>query len=67
MACNGEVGQDLVTDIYNSEAKQLNSSFIDNRHDQSLFSVSRKLVGSIQLKHIEMKPQMQNPFWMTRI
>ena len=37
----------LFTDAYNDEARQAYPGFKDNRHDQSVSSVTRKLIGSI--------------------
>lgn len=42
----------LITDIYNEEASQLDNDFIDNRHDQSLHSITQKKYGSIVKKWI---------------
>ncbi len=61
----------LITDHYN----QLNqcSEFIDNRHDQSILSLSRKKYGSIILSDetwftpFGNKESMDYPFWATRI
>ena len=37
----------LFTDHYNREAKLVDSQFKDNRHDQSVSSVLRKIIGSV--------------------
>mmetsp|Transcript_4338 Transcript_4338/g.9715 ORF Transcript_4338/g.9715 Transcript_4338/m.9715 type:complete len:308 (-) Transcript_4338:119-1042(-) len=37
----------LITDKYNNEAKTVDTQFKDNRHDQSISSVSRKQLGCI--------------------
>jgi hypothetical protein len=34
---------DLFTDKHNEKSKEINSVFIDNRHDQSIFSIIVKL------------------------
>ena len=38
----------LFTDKHNEKAKQVNPDFFDNRHDQSISSVARKLLGCVQ-------------------
>jgi hypothetical protein len=58
----------IITDMYNKTAKKLNRSFVDNRHDQSLFSVSRKLLGSVVIHADETNPpKQQYPFWALRL
>jgi hypothetical protein len=58
----------IITDNYNTDAQKLNSSFIDNRHDQSLFSVSRKLIGSVVIDENETDPPNRKyPFWASRL
>ena len=60
----------LVTDHYNKMEQY--SSFIDNRHDQSILSLVRKIHGSIVLKdETWFKPfgndkSLKYPFWATR-
>ena len=60
----------LFTDYYNSNQE---SYFIDNRHDQSVSSVIRKIYGSIILKdetffeHFGNKTSLDYPFWATRL
>ena len=57
----------LITDIYNEEAKKLDPLFKDNRHDQSIFSVSRKILGYVAISGKESKdakPDM--PFHVMR-
>ena len=57
----------LITDRYNKEAKHVYSGFRDARHDQSLFSVSRKIVESVVLKDDTWPPNnVTNPFWASR-
>ena len=34
----------LITDRYNEDAAEIDSAFVDNRHDQSIMSVSRKII-----------------------
>jgi hypothetical protein len=53
----------LFTDKYNEEAKRLHPEFIDNRHDQSILSVSRKMIGSVVIPD-ETYPNY--PFWASR-
>ena len=64
----------LFTDYYNDMNK--NNFFIFNRHDQSIFSIIRKLFGSIILKDetylvfggkFGSKKSLKYPFWATRI
>mmetsp|Transcript_29531 Transcript_29531/g.49052 ORF Transcript_29531/g.49052 Transcript_29531/m.49052 type:complete len:317 (+) Transcript_29531:126-1076(+) len=58
----------IVTDKYNKETKQLHPDFIDNRHDQSVFSVARKLSGCVAYPD-ESYPsgQKDKPFWASRM
>ena len=59
----------LITDYYN---KNQNAYFKDNRHDQSIFSVIRKLNNPIIIKdETYFKPfgnteSLKFPFWATR-
>ena len=58
----------LVTDHY---SKNQNGYFIDNRHDQSIFSIIRKLNDSILLDdetffNFGDKVSLNYPFWATR-
>ena len=53
----------LLTDRYNREAKSLDPEFNDARHDQSILSVSRKIVGSIVISDEIGPRQLQFPFW----
>ena len=58
----------LFTDFYN---KNQEPYFIDNRHDQSIFSVIRKLGNPILLKdetwfHFGDEKSLHYPFWATR-
>ena len=57
----------LFTDKYNKEAKRHDAKFRENRHDQSVSSVSRKIVGSIVIPQ-ELVPSnsKQFPFWASR-
>lgn len=58
----------VFTDRYNDEAKRFDPAFKDNRHDQSVLSVSRKIVGSIEIDDESYPPgQTRYPFWATRI
>jgi len=42
----------LITDAYNEESAEIDAEFIDNRHDQSLHSVTQKKYGSVVKKWI---------------
>lgn len=55
----------IITDKYNLDTLNMSSSFIDNRHDQSLLSVSRKLLGSLLVQ--DDPPEDQLPIWQSRI
>ncbi len=58
----------VFTDRYNGEAKRFDPAFKDNRHDQSVLSVSRKIVGSIVIDDESYPPgQTRYPFWATRM
>ena len=57
----------MITDKYNGETKKTNPSFKENRHDQSIMSVSRKLLGCDRIDGFETKgakPDM--PFHVMR-
>lgn len=57
----------LFTDKYNDEARRANDQFKDNRHDQSILSVARKVLGSVVLKTEAYPPGMFGmPFWASR-
>ena len=44
----------MVTDAYNGESRGLHpGDFVENRHEQSLASLSRKVLGSILLSNTE--------------
>ena len=53
----------LITDRYNFN--QMNY-FNENRHDQSIFSVIRKIFGSVIIKDETDKKYTNRPFWATR-
>ena len=56
----------IITDLYNRLTHR--RGFRDNRHDQSIFSVSRKIVGSVAVKDSTWPPtQCDMPFWASRI
>jgi len=57
----------LITDKYNGQGQK--SYFIDNRHDQSVFSLMRKKYKSIVLPNeIDNNAKIDKfPFWATRI
>ena len=57
----------LITDRYNDEAKENNPEFKDNRHDQSIMSVSRKKLGCVRIDGLESKNAQPNkPFQVMR-
>ena len=58
----------LFSDIYNDGSRMIDPFFVDGRHEQSIMSVVRKLIGSIVLKDETWPPPLpQFPFWATRI
>lgn len=44
----------LITDMYNREAKILEREFRENRHDQSIHSLARKVHGSLEINYKEL-------------
>ena len=61
----------LITDYYNKNNQ--NKEFINNRHDQSVFSIIRKIHGSIVIsdetyfkERFNSKIAQKFPFWATR-
>ena len=57
----------LITDKYNGQGKSAYPGFKDNRHDQSIFSVSRKQMGCILLPSKQYPPgNATSPIWSTR-
>lgn len=62
----------LFTDHYNAQNKVRRNGFIDNRHEQSVFSVIRKKYGTVLLKDETWFVKFGNaesksyPFWATR-
>jgi hypothetical protein len=55
----------LITDNYNNNQS---SGFTENRHDQSLLSLTRKIHGSINISGDEFETRNNiYPFWATRI
>lgn len=55
----------LITDYYNNKQDEY---FIDNRHDQSITSILRKIHGSIVLPHetwYDRSDKFKYPFWET--
>ena len=57
-----------ITDMYNAETKRINAGFVDNRHDQSIMSVTRKIVGSAVFPDDTWPPgNLNNPIWASRI
>ena len=58
----------LFSDNHNDENRKLDPMFIEGRHEQSIMSVVRKLIGSVVLKDETWPPPLpQFPFWATRI
>jgi hypothetical protein len=58
----------IITDKYNGEEKALNPGFKDNRHDQSISSVSRKIHGCEKVSGRESKGnQPDKPFHVMRL
>jgi len=58
----------IITDKYNGEEKALNRGFKDNRHDQSISSVSRKIHGCENVSGRESKGnQPDKPFHVMRL
>ncbi len=58
----------LITDKYNDQTSSANPFFKENRHDQSIFSVTRKQGGCLLLPSKDYPPgNKQFPFWATRI
>lgn len=45
----------MITDEYNEETRKINPVFKENRHDQSIMSVSRKLLGCVRIDGFESK------------
>ena len=64
-----EVDPWLITDKYNEEAKHMNPGFKDNRHDQSIQSVAKKLLECVTLSAAEhhLKAEADKPFRSSRI
>ena len=63
----------MFTDHYNSNNSVQHSEFKENRHEQSLFSLLRKIHGSVVIDGDEswMQPfgkgeSLKYPFWATR-
>lgn len=66
---NGILEKDawLFTDKYNEETKKLNPKFEDARHDQSVLSLTRKLVGFLKFPDDTYPPgRLEMPFWAAR-
>ena len=58
----------IITDKYNREAREYNDEFRDNRHDQSIISVSAKMVGCITVDYDEADlKEPDKPFHITRM
>ena len=55
----------IITDRYNGQTKKLNDDFFDNRHDQSVQSVSRKIKGVVLVPNPHQKPW--EPIWWSRM
>jgi hypothetical protein len=57
----------LFSDNYNDESEMINPLFKGARHDQSISSVSRKLIGSVVLPDETWPVGNESvPFWATR-
>jgi hypothetical protein len=62
----------LASDDHSASSKAVNKAFMENRHDQSLFSVMRKIHGSVVVPHPCEFPNFWDgaalsfPFWATR-
>jgi hypothetical protein len=59
----------LTTDLYNMHARTLVPRFMENRHDQSLGSVSRKVIGTIRIRGWGGETTCGSgagPFWVCR-
>jgi hypothetical protein len=55
------------TDKYIEETKRLHPEFIEHRHDQSILSVSRKIIGSVVIPDETYPLGHPNyPFWASR-
>jgi hypothetical protein len=67
--CNSVLYSDpwLITDRYNENASLADNRFLDNRHDQSIMSVARKLLGSLVIKDSTYPPNIRYPFSASRI
>lgn len=65
-----ETDPKLITDEYNNNEQH--KDFIDNRHDQSILSIMRKINGSIIIQEETWFPKfgdsisLKYPFWATR-
>lgn len=55
----------IITDRYNGDTKRTRSDFKDNRHDQSLMSVSRKIKGTA-VTLLYRDGNQSTPFWDSR-
>ena len=55
----------IITDRYNNESRELRDDFRDNRHDQSLQSVSRKIKGFVSVPRPKAVPE--DPIWWSRM
>ena len=61
----------LFTDIYNKETKR--QGFVDNRHDQSVISVAKKIEGCVIIEDesyytsFGCDKSLEIPFWATRV
>ena len=57
----------LLTDVYNIEAKEQEPAFRENRHDQSIMSLSRKILGYVWVNGQESKGEKPDmPFHVMR-
>ena len=56
----------IITDRYNGETKELREDFRDNRHDQSVMSISRKIKGFVSVSYPKTGNQ-EDPIWFSRL
>lgn len=57
----------IITDKYNKETMAVTEAFKDNRHDQSLSSVSRKINGCEMITDETYPPSPDFPFQAARL
>jgi hypothetical protein len=58
----------LITDKYNDESREMAVGFIDNRHDQSVKSIAKKIIGCVKLPYADIALGLPGkPFHVTRL